>query len=312
MQKTTFILIGAAILDVLAKPVDLSAFEVDSISVETLATDTGGDAMNEARTLACLGAEVRLITKLGEDAAAEIILGRCRELGIDTAYIRRSPDVPTGVNIVLIDGEGERRFVTNPHGTLRRMYPEDIAGEALLGGKILCFASIFVAPAFTNSVLAKLFAEAKAQGLILCADMTKRKGKETIADMRECLSYLDYIFPNYEEAALLTGLTDWDEIADAFLECGVKHVVIKAGARGCFIKTADKRFWAPACKSIRCTDTTGAGDTFVACFLYALEKGYSLEDCGRFANAGASLCVEQVGAVGAGRDVAAILKRAGM
>ena len=51
MGKTTFIMIGAAILDVLAKPVNLSAFRVDSIPAETLTTNTGGDAMNEARRI---------------------------------------------------------------------------------------------------------------------------------------------------------------------------------------------------------------------------------------------------------------------
>ena len=130
--------------------------------------------------------------------------------------------------------------------------------------------------------------------------------------MRECLQWLDYIFPNYEEASLLTGRSDWDEIADAFLECGVGHVVIKAGARGCFIKSRTERLWVPACRGVRCVDTTGAGDTFSACFLYALDQGYSLEDCGRFANAGASFCIQQVGAVGAGNDPEAVRKRAGL
>ena len=312
MGKTTFIMIGAAILDVLAKPVNLSAFRVDSIPAETLTTNTGGDAMNEARTLAALGAKVRLVSKLGEDAAGEMILGRCRDLGIDTEFIRRSAEIPTGVNIVLIDEAGEWRFITNPHGTLRQFYPEDIPREALEGGKILCFASIFVAPAFTAPVLAELFSQAKQKGLLLCADMTKRKNQETVWDMRECLQWLDYIFPNYEEASLLTGRSDWDEIADAFLECGVGHVVIKAGARGCFIKSRTERLWVPACRGVRCVDTTGAGDTFSACFLYALDQGYSLEDCGRFANAGASFCIQQVGAVGAGNDPEAVRKRAGL
>ena len=105
-------------------------------------------------------------------------------------------------------------------------------------------------------------------------------------------------FPNYEEAALLTGKSDWDDIADVLLDCGVRHVILKAGSEGCFIKTASERFWIPACSDIRCVDTTGAGDTFTACFLYALNSGFSLPDCGRFANAGASFCIEQTGAAG--------------
>ena len=312
MKETTCIVIGAAILDVLAKPVNVSAFRVDSIPAETLTTHTGGDAMNEARTLASLGVPVRLVTRLGEDPAGEMILGQCRSLGIDTEFIRRSPEYPTGVNIVLVDEKGERRFITNPQGTLRKFFPEDIPEQALRGGRILCFASIFVAPAFTDGVLAELFARAREEGLLLCADMTKRKNGESVRDMRRCLSYLDYIFPNYEEAALLTGRSDWDEIADAFLECGVKHVVIKAGARGCFIKTETERFWVPAVPGVRCVDTTGAGDTFSACFLYALSRGYPLEQCGRFANAGASFCIEQVGSSGSGIELEAVLRRAGL
>ena len=59
-------------------------------------------------------------------------------------------------------------------------------------------------------------------------------------------------------------------------------------------------------------DTTGAGDTFVACFLYALSRGYDLRRCARFANAGASLCVERIGAAGDEIELEAILKRAGL
>lgn len=312
MEQTTFILIGAAILDVLARPVSTEVFRTGSLPADTLTVHTGGDAMNEARTLASLGGRVRLVTRLGEDPAGDLILTQCSRLGIDTSFICRNASVPTGINVVLVDESGERHFITSPHGTLRRFFPEDIPGNALSGGKYFCFASIFVAPAFNCSALASLFRIARKQGLVICADMTRCKNGETAEDMRECLSCLDYIFPNYEEAALLTGKSDWDDIADVLLDCGVRHVILKAGSEGCFIKTASERFWIPACSDIRCVDTTGAGDTFTACFLYALNSGFSLPDCGRFANAGASFCIEQTGAAGAGCDVTAILKRAGL
>ena len=68
----------------------------------------------------------------------------------------------------------------------------------------------------------------------------------------------------------------------------------------------------PAYSGAKCIDTTGAGDTFTACFLHALGKNFSLPDCGRFANAGASICIENLGACGAGNDINVILKRAGL
>lgn len=312
MEPCTFLILGAAILDVLACPVSTGVFETGSQPADTLSLHTGGDALNEACTLAALGGSVRLVTRLGQDAAAEMILSRCRRLGIDTSFLRSDPSTPTGVNVVLVDERGERHFITSPRGTLRNFYPEDVRAEALCGAKYLCFASIFVSPPFTPSALSSLFRRARSQGLILCADMTKRKNGETLEDMRECLSFLDYLIPNYEEAALLTGLTDWDDIAEAFLDCGVRHVILKAGARGCFIRTASERYWIPACTGVRCLDTTGAGDTFTACFLQGLDMGLSLPDCGRFANAGASFCIETVGACGAGTDIERILHRAGL
>ena len=110
---------------------------------------------------------------------------------------------------------------------------------------------------------------------------------------------MDYFFPNLEEAALLTGEADPDRAADALLACGVKRVALKLGGRGCLLKSETERHLIPAVPGARCVDTTGAGDTFAAAFIAALIEGRSFIDCGRFANAAASLCVEHVGATNA-------------
>ena len=311
MKEPHFTIIGAAILDVLARPVDNSVFTAGSVSADSVLLHTGGDAMNEARVLASLGAPVRLVSKLGTDMAGDLVLSVCRDLKIDTSLVRRTKDVPTGTNIVLVDPAGERSFITNPESTLRKFGPEDIPDQAFSEGGILCFASIFVAPPLGNRELVSLFSRARNKGMTVCADMTKCKHGETVQDMKECLSYLDYVFPNYEEAALLTQEQTPDRIADALLSCGIGHVILKAGSKGCYVCTGKERFWSPACTGIPCLDTTGAGDTFTGCFLFALGHGYSLADCARFANAGASICIEQTGAAGAGTDLEKIRKRAG-
>ena len=308
-NSTDFIIIGASIIDVLAQPVNPDVFSTGSHPADQIAMQTGGDALNEASVLAALGGSVRLVSKIGQDSAGEFLLDTCRKRGIKTDSISQDPAISTGINVVFVDADGERHFITSPNGSLRKLCPADIPDDALEEGSILCFASIFVAPAFDNAALANLFSYAKQKGMILCADMTRRKNGENIADMKDCLSLLDYIFPNYEEAALLTGLNDWDEIADAFLDCGVKHVILKAGKKGCFIKSKSERFWIPAHPSAKCIDTTGAGDTFTACFLYALRKGLSLPECGQFANSGASICIEQVGASGIIKNIDQILER---
>ena len=56
-------------------------------------------------------------------------------------------------------------------------------------------------------------------------------------------------------------------------------------------------------------DTTGAGDSFAAGFLYGLSEGYSLYDCGRFACATASCAIECVGAVDGVKSVDEVTRR---
>ena len=71
MNHPIFIIAGAAIMDVLARPVDPSVFRTGSIPAKGITMRTGGDAMNEAKALSSLGNPVRLISKLGRDTAGE-------------------------------------------------------------------------------------------------------------------------------------------------------------------------------------------------------------------------------------------------
>lgn len=95
---------------------------------------------------------------------------------------------------------------------------------------------------------------------------------------------------------MLTGETDIDLIAGVLLEAGVKNVVIKWGSRGCYIKNKEVKLTIPAVFGVDCVDTTGAGDSFVAGFLYGLYQGYTLEECAKIANACGALTVQKLGA----------------
>ena len=302
-------IIGAAIIDVLAQPVSGKELSVRSFPAQCIRMTVGGDAANEATTLARLGKRVNLITKLGKDLTGQMLLTHFRENGISTEDSVLEEGLDTGINIVLVDKDAERSFITNRNGSLRRLSLPDIPLDALGKSPLVCFASIFVSPLFDVPAMASLFRTAKEQGCTLCADMTRCKNRETLDDIREAIQYLDYLFPNYEEAKAVSGKEDLDEIADAFLDCGVSCIVIKTGADGCFIKTRTQRLVLPAYPDTHCIDTTGAGDNFAAGFLYALSEQMTLEDCGRYANAAASNAVEHVGACTGVQSLKQVLER---
>lgn len=273
----------------------------------------GGDALNESTVLARLGHQPLLATKLGVDGVAEFILSHCAREGVQV-HAARDAQMDTGINAVLVTPDGERSFVTNKNGSLRRLSLEDVLPvfetEAFAQAKLVCLASMFVSPQLDLFGMEKLFAAAKAAGKILCADSTKRKNGETLSDIAPVIRHLDYFFPNLEEARLLVGLDAPDEIADAFLSAGVKCVVLKLGGKGCLVKTASQRYEVPAYPHANCIDTTGAGDTFAAAFIAGLLEGKSLLHCAAQANAAASVCVESLGATTAKLDRNVIAERA--
>lgn len=311
MKSPNILVFGGAVVDIPLCPVDASIFENRSTPLEQISITTGGDALNESLVLAALGDGVRLCTVLGTDGAGDFLLQRCEEAGVDTSAITRDPTLSTGINIVLVDPAGERRFVTSSSGTLRKfaLSHTERATAHLTGIKLANFASIFVSPLFTPEKMALLFRRLKEQGITLCADMTRCKHGERVADLQCCLPYLDYLFPNEQEAAAVTGEETPEAMADCFLAAGVKHVVIKLGKAGCFVKSASLTCHVPGYLVTHCVDTTGAGDTFAAGFLHGLNLGMTLLDCARFANACASLCVEQVGATGAVKNEAMVWER---
>ena len=288
---------GAAIVDVLVTPADPRVFEIGSCPADRIMMTTGGDALNEAIVIGHLGVPVHLETIVGDDIPAGVIQQRMEQGGLDTSGLRRRKDLNTSVNVVLVQENGERSFLTDPHASQRQLSLEDISTPFPEHVDILSFASIFVFPKMGVEELAAVFRQAKAQGITVCADMTKCKKGETAQDMAPAFAYVDYLFGNDAETMMLTRTDSVEQAADQLLAAGAKTVVVKCGAKGCYVCSAEGRFWAAGQRVENCVDTTGAGDSFVGGFVAGLAQELSLEDCVRQANACGAKAVQQVGAV---------------
>ncbi|MCQ2409647.1 MAG: carbohydrate kinase family protein [Clostridia bacterium] len=287
--------IGSGVIDVLVKGVDRSVFDSGSMPVSSTRLSFGGDALNESIVLSRLGKKTELISNIGSDEAGRKILGFLSENAVSIDKVRILDTLTSAINIVLVDNDGERYFLTNPESNLRKLALDDIIPSLENLGDVVSFAGMFISPLLGISEMEKIFAEVKKQEKILCVDMTKRKNGETISDIKPLLKYIDFIYPNEEEIALLTGISDPVKNADILIENGVKCAVIKLGKKGCLIRTKDKLIRVPA-RNVKALDSTGAGDTFAAAFICALLDGMDAENCGKFACAAASFTVETLGA----------------
>ena len=117
------LILGAAIGDVLVYPARAEMMNRPSTAAR-VRVSTGGDALNESTVLARLGHAPALGTVLGADDMAKLIEAHCAREGV-RLIARVNPEIDTGVNVVLVEESGERRFITNPQGSLRRFSLED-------------------------------------------------------------------------------------------------------------------------------------------------------------------------------------------
>ena len=296
-KKLDAICVGAAIVDIPLQPVNRDMFEIESFPLQQISMTIGGDAINEATIMSRLGHKIGLMSMVGRDAVGNFIIEHCEKNGIDYSGIRVREGIDTSINVGLVTADGERTFVTNRNGSLWKMTIDDVDLSRLKEARLLSLASIFNNPLLDCPALVKIFKEAKAQDMIICADMIKARLGETLDDIEEALGYVDYFFPNYDEACIMTEETELEKIADRFLDCGIQHVVIKTGKKGCYIKSQDGSVLeVPAMKGIIAIDTIGAGDNFASGFITAILEGKSLKECAEFANVTASISVQSIGA----------------
>jgi len=83
-------------------------------------------------------------------------------------------------------------------------------------------------------------------------------------------------------------------VAKKLLKAGIKTAIVTMASRGCMVVQGDEivRVYAPKVKAV---DGSGAGATFSSGFIYGHLRGWSLEECVRFAIAAASLKVTRSG-----------------
>ncbi len=292
-QIIDVICIGQVLIDCIVKGWDYSAAEGRVQKADSITLSPGGDAYNESIILSRLGHKVQTLCGLGDDLAGNILRDKLAESGVDVQRIILNEEAKTPIANLLIDKHGERKSINSEASKLPHFHLEE---QVLDKAKIVSLASLFRAPFLEPAAVLEICKKAKENGSIISADTKLPSTKElTLEDMRESLNYIDYIFPNESEAEFYSGKTEYREMAEVFLDYGVKNVIIKLGKQGCFVKNREEEFYVPALE-VNAVDATGAGDNFVAGFLSSILQGCDLRTAAEFATECAAICVQSIGA----------------
>ncbi|HTS71828.1 MAG TPA: carbohydrate kinase family protein [Terriglobia bacterium] len=286
--------VGNAVADVLARPVDHLAPRGTSQALEDVALAPGGNCVNTSIALARLGVSVGIAAAIGNDRFGQFIRDRIRAEGIDDAGLVTLHEAKTSTSIVLVETTGERRFL-HLRGVSAFFTGQNLDWRGGEGARIFHYASAFAMPAFDETSLEPALRRARERGCLtslnICWDVRGR----WIKTLMPALAHTDFIFPNCEEGRQLTGESEPAAIASRLRQWGVKTVVVKLGAAGCYVESPEGSFTSQGF-SVQPVDTTGAGDCFAAGFLAALCRGQSLALAARFANATGAFATLGLGA----------------
>ena len=293
--KFDVVTVGNTVADVIVHTVDGLPEKGKLVFKESISLYSGGCAMSSAVDLAKLGAKSAIIAKIGADSFGSFLKNELEKYKVDTRGLISS-DYPTSASVALIASDSERTFLHTP-GANAHFSDEDIDWDIVADARIVFPSGLMIMPSFDGEPCARVLKRAQEMGKITALDVAWDSQGLWMQKLAPCMRYIDYFMPSVEEAEKLSGETELDKMADAFFEMGVKHIIIKLGKDGCYLRenksSAGKYF--PAYK-IKPVDTTGAGDAFCAGFLFGLARDYKLEECCKIGNAVGAHCVMQTGA----------------
>ncbi|HHV96116.1 MAG TPA: carbohydrate kinase family protein [Clostridiaceae bacterium] len=288
--------VGILVADCIAKTVDKLPGRGKLALVDQLQLYTGGCAVNSGIALARIGMNVAIIGKIGDDGFGKFIYSVLKDEKVNVDGLVVDPKSSTSASIVLVDSGGERSFI-HSLGANAEFTDTDVAYDIIEKSKIVFVAGTMLMPNFDGEPCARVLKRSKEMGKITALDTAWDSKGRWMKVLEPCMKHIDIFMPSYEEAVQLSGKEKPEDIADVFLSMGVKTAVVKLGKDGCFIKdSGGEKHTIPTYGDIKPIDTTGAGDCFAAGFLTGIAKGWSLYECGKFANAVGTHCVMAVGA----------------
>lgn len=272
------------------------------------AVHPGGKSANQAVAAAKVGAHVRMIGAVGNDANGELLLDSVGGAGVDVTPVLRLDGVPTGVAGITVDAQGENSIVIVPgaNGELSSRHVED-AADVFEGAAVVCLCLEVDQATVEAAALA-----GRAAGATVVLNLSPS------APLSGALrGAVDVLLINAHEAGDLLGrpvdpaAADWAQVGAELAELGFGRVIVTLGADGSVVLEAGEP--TPVTRieptTVTAVDTTGSGDAFTGTLAARLAQGDALADAARYASVAAALAATRHGAQPSYADAAEVESR---
>lgn len=217
----------------------------------------GGMATGAAIAAARLGANVHLVSRLGDDANATTLLSILRDESITTSLTERVQGCRTAVSAITIDPNGERQVVHATTDAFERGSPLDVA-------RLPVADALVVDPRWPVASLAALhWARRHTIPSVLDADIAPPDV------LRKLLPHVDWaVFSSHGLDHLFQNGSAKEKLEQA-ASLGPRHVAVTCGENG-VQWLANNQLESIGAINVRANDTTGAGDVFHGALAFGL------------------------------------------
>lgn len=241
-----------------------------------------GADTNVAIGLARLGFRIGWISLLGADSFGTYVRRAIEAEGIDTSHVETDTQRSTGFMLKsrAADGSDPAIEYYRRGSAASQLGPAQFDPAYLLRARHL--HSTGITPALSAdacTLVGRAMQLMRAHGRSVSFDPNLRPSLWPDGQtMRDTLNRLareaDWVLPGLAEGRLLTGCDSPQDIAGFYLDQGAQAVIVKLGADGAYLRTADGQVHqSPGVAVPVIVDTVGAGDAFAVGIVSARLEG---------------------------------------
>ncbi len=258
---------------------------------------SGGSAANTAACLASLGAAAEFIGKVADDGLGQVFAHDIRASGV-RFEVPPSPagsGPGTGRCLVMVTPDAEKTMCTNL-GVGAFLQPADIDRAAVSAARVLYLEGYLCGKDETSEAVDAAVEQARRAGTLVAFSASDPAWVHLHLDeLSALLDRVDILFANEPEALGLSGRSNLDDALE-HLAKRCPTVAVTLGGKGCVVAGPDGTVTVAARPVDHVVDTTGAGDSFAAGFLYGVINDLGPELSARIGSLAAGEIVSHIGA----------------